>query len=382
MDGVIHREIAQRFVDRLCERLPYNVNIMDTAGTIIAARDPERRGTFHEGAYRICNEAVPEIVIHVDTPRPRGTLPGVNLPVTHDGRIIGAVGITGDPSEVSILSQAVKTAIETMVEHELYKERLASRQDKKKALLSLLLDGDQEDQEKAGELARQLGYEPGRPCAALLLPVQGGVSHGSLLRALKRSSEHTRQDFSSSLPDGTVVVFKTASLPTEEKVSALRAQLESYVEAVRQACREDGLSEVPPVYCGSLALGMAEYPKSVSRAEWLVRHIEPSRFSRTCFFYDYLYEYLIHLLPHEELTGALGPFVRDLEPRTFRALRQTLIRFVENSASIKGTAEALGLHRNTVLQRLNRLHQVLGMDPIHSEYARSVLFAFFHRFGE
>ena len=382
MEGVIHREIAQRFVDRLCERVPYNVNVMDTGGTIIAARDPERRGTFHEAAYRICNEAIPEIVIHADTPRPRGTLPGVNLPVTHDGRIIGVVGITGDPGEVSILSQAVKTAIETMVEHELYKERLASRQDKKKTLLSLLLDGDQQDQEKARELARQLGYEPVRPRAALLIPAREGMSHESLLRALKRSSDHTRQDISSSLPDGTVVVFKTVALPREEKVSSLRAQVDSYVDALGEACREDGLPEAPAVYCGSLALCMADYQKAVSQAEWLMRHVDESRFSGTCFFYDYLYEYLVHLIPHEELAGALAAFFSDLEPRTFRALRETLMRFVENSASIKATAEALGLHRNTVLQRLNRLHQILGMDPIHSEYARSVLFAFFHRFED
>lgn len=46
--SVLEREIVQRFVDRLCDTVHYNVNVMNTDGIIIAARDQHRKGVQNE----------------------------------------------------------------------------------------------------------------------------------------------------------------------------------------------------------------------------------------------------------------------------------------------------------------------------------------------
>ena len=40
-------EIARKFIERLTAYTSYNVNIMNERGIIIASRNPERIGTFH-----------------------------------------------------------------------------------------------------------------------------------------------------------------------------------------------------------------------------------------------------------------------------------------------------------------------------------------------
>ena len=57
---MISRDLARKFIEQVTQYTEFNVNIMDGDGTIIASRDPERVGKFHEVAYRIVkgNESI------------------------------------------------------------------------------------------------------------------------------------------------------------------------------------------------------------------------------------------------------------------------------------------------------------------------------------
>lgn len=376
---MIHPEMAQRLVDRLCSRLPYNINVMNDAGEIIASRDPERRGTYHEAAYRICRDSLSEITVDGNSPLPMGVLPGINLPVEHNGTIIGVVGITGEPEEICLLSQTIKTAIEAMVDHELYKERVSRRQDRKKLLLSMLLYGTTEDTAEAEILGEHLGYGTNKLRIPLLMPRRHGQNRIPLLNALKESVFHTPQDISMELHDGSIVVFKAVTLASESMVEDVRRQVEEYVSAFLERCRIDELTPPEHVYCGTIQRSFSDYRRSFGHALWLASNIEERRLNRVCHFYDYFYEYLVSLLPEQELSGILGHFLERIDDKTLASFRETLCTYVQKNASVKETAAALGIHRNTVLQRLQRLEHVLGMDPLHDEYQRSTLFAFFGR---
>ena len=50
---MISKELARRFIERVSKHTDYNINIMDENGIIIASRDPDRIGNYHEIAYRI-----------------------------------------------------------------------------------------------------------------------------------------------------------------------------------------------------------------------------------------------------------------------------------------------------------------------------------------
>lgn len=88
-------ELAQSIVDHMMTQIPYNINIMNKKGYIIASGNKSRINTLHVGA--------------VDAIKQRKTLPmehqygnhgqpGVNMPLKFKNEIIGVVGITGDPN--------------------------------------------------------------------------------------------------------------------------------------------------------------------------------------------------------------------------------------------------------------------------------------------
>ena len=84
---MLYHEIAEKFITRLTAYTKYNINIMDDKGVIIASRNPERVGTFHEAAFDIVKNKR-EIIEVSQEDRMLGTRPGVNLPLLHQNRVM------------------------------------------------------------------------------------------------------------------------------------------------------------------------------------------------------------------------------------------------------------------------------------------------------
>ena len=80
---------AQMIADHIMQSIPYNVNIMDQEGRIIASGHKERIGTVHKGALRALEMKKPYIV-YEDT---RTERKGINLPIEYNQELVGVIGI-------------------------------------------------------------------------------------------------------------------------------------------------------------------------------------------------------------------------------------------------------------------------------------------------
>ena len=122
--------LAEKFIKKAGESTEYNINIMDEKGVIIASKDAERIGNFHEVAYWIIH-GDEEIIDVPDGGKYLGVKPGVMLPIEHRGKRTGAIGVTGEPDEVRDIAKVMKFAIETMYEFESQHEMNAKRKSMK-----------------------------------------------------------------------------------------------------------------------------------------------------------------------------------------------------------------------------------------------------------
>ena len=122
---MISKELARRFIERVSKHTDYNINIMDENGIIIASRDPDRIGNYHEIAYRIVHGS--EDIMDTTGMRYPGVLPGINMVIEMDRRREGVVSVTGDPDEIRPIAMIVKMALETMLIYERRQEKLRLR---------------------------------------------------------------------------------------------------------------------------------------------------------------------------------------------------------------------------------------------------------------
>ena len=204
---MIRKDLASRFIERLIDHLDYNINIMDKNGIIIASSDKERLNTFHEAAYRIISQNEEIEKIYPDAPMPSGVRPGINLPIIYNNSVIGVVGITGNPEDILSVAYAVKTSVESMIEYELYKETISMRQNKKNALINLMLYEKEQDLNCIEKFAEKLGYKTNLYRAPIIIKREYDVSSDDFLSILKSNHLHSKQDISCVLIDHSILIF-------------------------------------------------------------------------------------------------------------------------------------------------------------------------------
>jgi carbohydrate diacid regulator len=136
---MLTREIAQTIVVETSLRLNRNINIMDEKGIIIASGDPSRVDDIHEGALEVLKSGETLIIPFNEKGVWRGAHPGINLPIVFQDRIVGVIGITGNPEELRELGGIVKMTTELMIKEKFIASQLEWKQRTKEMIIEELL---------------------------------------------------------------------------------------------------------------------------------------------------------------------------------------------------------------------------------------------------
>ena len=94
------------------------INVMNQEGVIIASTEQERIGTVHEGARRVLKTGKTVKITKEQIPLYPGAKEGCNMPLRMNGKIIGVVGIYGNPEEIRDLAQLLEVYAEKYFEME------------------------------------------------------------------------------------------------------------------------------------------------------------------------------------------------------------------------------------------------------------------------
>ena len=109
---IIDRETAQYIVDTVKSVCGKDINYIDARGIIIASTDHSRVDSFHEIGYQVVTQGDTKEVSGDESFW--GVQKGVNLPAFYHGKVIAAVGISGEVEEArkyAALAQKITTIL-------------------------------------------------------------------------------------------------------------------------------------------------------------------------------------------------------------------------------------------------------------------------------
>ncbi|MFQ3547555.1 MAG: sugar diacid recognition domain-containing protein [Termitinemataceae bacterium] len=382
--GILSAETAQAFVERLGHYIPQNINIINQAGIIIASRDQDRIGTYHEAAHRLIIAQKDIEELEPDRELPPGVKPGVNLPLVWRGTNIGVVGITGAPKDVKSLAYAVKISLETFMELEYTREQLLQKQAGLSRFISRLLNSDYTDKTSLHEVARRTGYDPGLPRTPIILKTRYLDSPEECIRLLRERRLLTRQDIITPTIDGDLLIFKTQDSTKAYTLATWEQELRSLYTALR-----DQIPDVQ-VLCGMMQGDISRYHACYRQLLWLDQQLDQGLHNQRrnsgkalCFFHDYLLEYLVERKVHTSLRSAPAGIQGVHEPDLLLIfeyplqmlktrnggkipswISETLAALAASDFSIQEAAQTLGLHRNSLSNRVEKIEQLFGIDPV------------------
>lgn len=374
---VITEEMAQKIVATILPVVHRNVNIMNRDGIIIGTGHANRLKTFHKGALdAVLSGSAIEIYPDEISCYP-GALQGVNLPILLEGQIVGVVGVFGVPDEVRDTAHMVKLVTELILEQELSQREVQARSRLRDQFLEVALNHSGHDvPPKVLRLARTMGVNlEGRHCVCIadLKPFreqvlsESGVT-GLLMERIGETIESqllqqglVQPNDMLSLRDEQLIILREIANRDEPCVTVPAWLLQ--VQAVLSRMCEGAIS----CAAGGVAYNAAEYPASLAQARFCLARCSPQRPSRSIFDRELLVRYLAS----QAASGPAAMVLRSYRNRfetvaQERAyLRETLSALLAGNLDAGRSAEQLGIHRNSLAYRQQRIRDELDLDPVN-----------------
>jgi carbohydrate diacid regulator len=314
MMSILTKDQASLIVHKLMDDIPYNINIMDNKGRIIASGDDSRIGSPHMAAERAIREKR-MVIVNEDTPFEKC---GTNEPIIYQEEIIGVVGISGEPAEVQPFTKLVKTIALMLIEDlDLYKKQEESNLAKE-------------------EFLHQLG-EPVETYNTSIQKTAREKYHLFLGEKYYCIASSKESFLKRNYPGQEVFRFGKNFLCFSNKLS------------VENRLKTDTMIVVSQVH-HHLHKAIAELANTLKFLEFLT--YKPDIYQTSDFYFANIMNF--NLPPSRFL---LEKLVNALE------FLPTLLIFVKNNSNINKTADELHIHRNTLNYRLNKLEQISGKNP-------------------
>lgn len=348
----LDHDLAQDIVDRAMAILPYNVNVMDNQGLILGSGERERVNTRHEGAQLVlANSRVVEIDEHTAM-HLKGVQPGINLPLMLDQRLIGVLGITGEPAQLRTYAELVRMTAEMLLGQRNQQAEQQWRRQRCDDLLALLL-GDAGDSPRLLDEARQMGLKPQLSRVPYLFEL--GLEHGP-----GQTVETLSAWLISRYPDSWCLTSSKSSLLWCRPVTVS-------VENERLLGKLDGLGwNILRIAVGGQAEGVAGLRRCYRRVADLLaygRDVLPQ--SRLLALSRYRLPVLLWRHRSDDaLDELLTPLRKVIAKDSNGQLLATLRSWCEHDGQSQACADALGIHRNSLRYRMERIAELSGVDPL------------------
>ncbi|MFQ3544557.1 sugar diacid recognition domain-containing protein [Halobacillus rhizosphaerae] len=330
-------QLGQEIIHRLSAYITVPINLMNAKGTIVASTDSSRIYQPHGGAKNVIATEEPQYISSEDLDSYSNAKPGANLPVFHQGKLAGVVGLTGDPEQVMQAALMTQGSVEIALE-QIYLQRQAFYQERQWShWLQRLLNQENLD---ADELEREATYTL-RVDIHQSFQVVIFQSHEPfhLAEKLRHDLEFLHPLFVLPYQEDRVVVsipqhhLPHLELPERFNVKIGAGEPGYSVEGIRRSFHQ-----------AQAALEIAGTQGKIVDSASL--KMERMLYRKNCQVY-------------KEITEVYRDRLFQLE----RSYLLTLESYFTCNLKMNQTADHLHIHRNTLIYRLDQITKKVGLDP-------------------
>ncbi|WP_162047150.1 sugar diacid recognition domain-containing protein [Vibrio taketomensis] len=368
----ISDSIARQIVERTMKIIPYSVNVMDEFGHIIGSGEPSRLLQRHEGAILAITE---NRIVAIDASTAehlKGVKPGINLPITHQDKTIGAIGISGDPKTVQPYGELVRMTAELIIEQAALMSQTEWQKRHKEELVVQLIQGANADSNQISSLALRLGVDLSQPRIAFVVKIDPrnnqtpiSLNHLQQLVSILEQSSAGNLVGVLSVSQNEIVVLQPIKLSKSgwmvekehPRINALVKQIEQLIPCQIRIALGDYFAESD---------GLS---KSYQTAK-LTLNIAQGKQDKVFFYHDYRLPVLISDLNDGSWkTRQIRQPLDNLKAQDSKGvLFNTLQAYFAHHCDVHNTCQYLNIHRNTLRYRLERIEEISQLSVNNIEH--------------
>ena len=356
------RDFSQELVELSSRLIGEKVLITDTAGIIVGCSDEERIGDMHEASLAVLQTGHPGTHDRDAASSLAGTFAGVTLPLEFDGRLVGTVGITGDPGRVAQYGQLIRAFAEMLLRYRAGQKQRVIRDQESRSLLREILYFSGIEDHKAHIIARAsaIGCDLSIPRAAVLISAELPADEMDAVQEAVDQAFDLQQSIAAALSSRQILVLATV---------ATAAYGEPNLGQLRQRCvdLQKSLQRLQPdcvIGVGSVAAGVTALQASCEEAMLTARSAQRSLPPAPVLLSEgVVLERMISAIPYKHYSRAASHAIEVIqEQRDAEEIMHMVRVWCQQSFSVSNTARALFIHKNTLLYRVERLQRLTGYD--------------------
>ncbi|VVE10183.1 Carbohydrate diacid regulator [Pandoraea iniqua] len=366
----IDSRLAEQIVAEAARVLPFDVNVMDETGSILASSDLSRIGSLHRGAQIALSNGCDWEVDAAMAARTPKVKPGVNMPLLVNGEVWGAIGLTGDPDEVRQYGKLMQVLAQMILERETLTVELRRNHRHREDLVLQLINAQQTfSSTELENAANRFGVDP---TAFWFVIVCEFATPQAPLNDVIDAAANAQSILNQRLPDcpsarvsqrELVILDSTSAAAVDPRHVAelAKARLFAIATLLDSACK---LPFKVAIGVGLTGISAFNHSWKSARATLKAGTARATDARERCFsFYDHR---LFSALSSWADTWQAKELLRPLEQLKARdraggELLETLKVWYRNARQNNETAAELGIHRNTLDKRLRRIEELSGL---------------------
>ncbi|WP_066384012.1 CdaR family transcriptional regulator [Neobacillus mesonae] len=378
----ILEHIAQDIVEKASGILHYPISITDNEGIIIGSTDKSRIGIFHQPSLEVIKK---NVMVYCKSKIEKRVLPGVSAPLKFNNKVIGVLGIVGEPREVEKYVQLVKNQVEMMCQEAFRKEMVELKEKMIEMFVHQMIHFNENESHVIDQIyqsAKLLEFNIDTDRVCLLIDIKNFSNRLSankegddlferfplqyfqpeVLSFLQLIFKENKDDIVSFLSLERFIVIK--SLPYPRSFSALMESLEEKLQKINTFLETKyWVSAIIAAGDVSSCLsGISESYRNAVKAMSIGLRFEPDA---AIHLYNNR-EILLRMLPKELSNDYQNKLLKLAHPLiqqdNYDVLASTFIGFCKYNMNLSEASRNLYIHRNTIIYRLEKISEITSLN--------------------
>jgi len=329
-------ENAQKIADEIMKIVPYDINITDTNGIILASGDRSTVGSLHKSALITLKKKEAHIVYETTDTEEKG----ISLPVLYNNCIVGVICICGEVEDVMMIGQICMSIALLMLENQILNEMSAIKASRLKDFLFDWITKKEEEYDEA--FYDQAAY----------LKVDLSIQRTAVIFTSSRIRYSVIENIKKNLSINEYIVRQGMN----EVMILFRSdkRLGNRLEKIMGIS-----SDLKYCYVGEPDIIAEKTVTSVIQVAHIARIMHYSQK-----FLTYEEVFLECLLDEVIQTKRIDEIILRLKEKdTDGVLKDTIMAYVEDNDNYAVICEKLHVHRNTLNYRLSRIEEIFNCNP-------------------
>lgn len=357
-------ELAQSIVEKTMSVVNYNINIMNDMGSIIASGDEERIGTIHEGSIIALQRKSEFNVSKNESKKLKGVQPGINVVIQFQNKIVGVIGITGNPKEVLGYGKLIKLTAEMMIEQEFVMKEIEWNNKIKDEMVLALINNKQNSLLLMDEYIKKFKISYGQPMNTIIIELS--IKDISLKNELNISNriisilEGTFKGSLVSVIDSKTIVLLHKCYCHNDK----REDYEEKVKKVNEKIRKE-IGITIKIATGKIYNKLSEVYKSFNIAKETLLFGKKMHPKENIYIFDILkFDMLFYQNSAKWKNDELEETYKLIALKDKKGvIRETIKALIEENGELNSIALKLFIHRNTLIYRLDKIYKLTNRNP-------------------